>query len=357
MGGFNPWKLNNGPAASASLDIQIYQNTPKNRRAANLMFFADYASSWSGPGATPMAVADFYTMLNRFIETSKLTIGGKTLWTLNGQEHFGFDIVKMRDIPSLPYIDTNGSLTSSIASISTPTPFCLTYHFNQPRAKYPSMLAPGTAQLFNGILTWTRGADAQTIGAGTLTHTFSNPTLYTSLAFEYGYYCAPLAFIDKYNLTQLTTPISGGLIPNSFNKTPAASSTTGEVISYNTPFGEEIHGVRPLALGTIFAENGTTVYDDIGTFITPYKNLPTNADVDEFKPSPNGESMEVTTQAASEVMLVERYVTTNQFIGQIASNLGDVIKGKAWSITGIPGSVASATPTDYNEYLPRKLVG
>lgn len=366
MGGIRPWFVDSGPANNDTKEIQLFKSAAKNERVPNIQFAARVtAAKAMDPVITGDGLAFLTAWINKIVQSVKLTVGGKTLWTLTGYQMFLLSMHKVRNIPVVPYIDTNGTITSTIGNIATAQNISIPFHFNQPITKYPSLLAPGVAQLFQASLAWTMGdataAITTGLGAGSLTATYTNKRLLASLGFERGYYCAPLAFIDLINLANVNTPVPGGFIPNALNVLPGAAdatapTATGELKSYSTPYGEELHGINPDEAGVLFAENGNTVYDRPESFFTPYKFLPPNSEVDEFLPSPNGENLEVATAVGTETMMVERYSPTNEFLSAIVANLGDIVKGKTWQITGLPGIAQSTVPTEFTPYMPRKLV-
>lgn len=358
MGGIRPWRVDDGPANNASKDIQLLLSAAKNERVPNVLFMADIQlDSAAGAFSSAPTLAEEQALLNKFIFSAKLIVGGKTLWTLDGSELFALAMHKSRTLLEAPGLDSQGFAVPLRATV---TRICIPFYFNQPITKYPSILAPGAAQLYQQILTWTRGdgtATFQYAGRADTLVTCTNVELVASFGFEKGYYVAPMAFIDKINLANTNTPIPGGFIPNVVSKTDAVTlaAAVGRIVSYSTPYGEEIHNLTPTKVAVAFGENGGTDFASPENLMSPIKFLPSNAEVDDFLPSPNGENMEVTTADASKTLLVERYVDTNQFIAPVVASLGPIAAGKEWVVTGLPGIPQSTVPNEYVPYLPKKL--
>ena len=248
MPGFKPYLLDSGPqTASTGKQIQLMQNTPKNKRVQSLMFTANLSITTPAMMQGTVTLAILAAICNSLVSSAILTINGKTLWTLTGYQLFQLAMYKSRNVPSMMFINNNGDLFVPAASTTYTAKLAIPFYFNQPTNQFPSLLCPGVAQLFNANLQWNRGAAVANLsGGGALSaYTLTNVNLLAILGFEEGYYCAPMAFIDIPTLALKTTPISGGYIPNVLNTTPATTSATGIIVSYSTPYGEEIHGVLP----------------------------------------------------------------------------------------------------------------
>lgn len=363
MPGARPWFMDSGPANAADKSIQLMKSTPKNARVANLLFegsgsySTNNATAWTNP-----TLGDIQSLLDIFISSAKLVCGGKTLWTLAGSELFTLSIAKARNMPTFIGIDANGLQTGQIldnAGTAVVELAAIPFYFNNPTHAYPSLLAPGVAQLYLAELTWTRGdstAGFVTNSGGRVITTYSNVRLHATLQFELGYFVCPMAFIDKINLSNANTPISGGYIPYVVSKKPGNTSATGEIKTYATPYGEEIHGQLPTELAVAFGENGKCIYDKPEVFLTPYKYPPQGANIEESLPSENGENMEITTVAAAENILVERYQKTDDFLGPVVSALGSIADKGEWTVAGLPGSLGSKIPNAYLAYMPKRLV-
>lgn len=375
MGGFRPWFVDSGPASASNKSIQLFQNAPMNERIVNLELAADVSiKNVSGGNITDAdvpTITELMSYINALVAQAKLTVNGKTLWTLTAKRMFLLAMYKTRNVPTNPFIDGLGYSRVPGEQYSMPNPFAnnatnargkivVPYYFNQPSAREPALFAPGVAQMKNTSLYWESG----TYGAGTnftfngknVELYFTNVRLIANFGFDRGYYVAPMAIIDTPNLANAVTPIAGGLVPNVLNELGGDSSATGEVKSYVTAYGEELHGVTPSELSAAFSENSGSIFDTAGKYFTPYKYTPPNAFAAEFLPSPNGESLEVTTAQASEVILVERYVPTAEFVPYATSQLGNIVSSNSRFVTtGLPGQIESAIPNSLIPYMPQLL--